>query len=148
MLRRGAAAAADDVDQPFGGKLAQQTGGHLRRLVKTGLAHRIRQAGVRVTTDEGVACHPAQLLDVGTHQGRAQRAVEAHRQRPGVADAVPESGDGLPAQDAARSIGHGAADDQRQALARIVEILVDRKQRGLGVECVKNGFKSIRRCKR
>jgi hypothetical protein len=82
----------------------------------------------------------AQLLDVGPHQRRAQRAVQADGQRPGMAHAVPEGAHGLAAQDAAGGIGHGAADDQRQALAAVGEVFLDGEQRRLGVERVEDGF--------
>ena len=55
-----------------------------------------------------------------------------------MAHAVPKRGDCLPAQNAARRIGDGAADDERQALPAGLKKLVNRKQRGLGVERVKN----------
>ena len=43
---RGAAAAADDVDEPAGRELAEQLAGGLRLLVV--LAEGVRQAGVRI----------------------------------------------------------------------------------------------------
>src|SRR3990167_5340268 len=46
VLGRGAAAAADDIDQPFLGKLAQQARGDVGRFVKTGVAHRVGQAEI------------------------------------------------------------------------------------------------------
>ena len=55
-----------------------------------------------------------------------------------MAHAVPKGGDGLPAQNAARRIGDGAADDERQAFAAGLKKLVNREQRGLGIERVKN----------
>ena len=53
---------------------------------------------------------------------------------------MPEGGDGLAAQNPARRVGDGAADDERQALAGVFKILVDGKQRRLGIERVENGF--------
>ena len=122
----------------------QQAAGHLRRLVKTGVAHRVGQTGVRVAADEGVAGHLGQLLDVRAHQRRAQGAVQAHRQRLGMAHAVPKRGHGLAAQDAPRGVGHGAADDEWQPLTAGFEILVDGKQRRLGVQGVEDGFQQQR----
>ena len=118
------------------GKFAQQAAGDFGGLVKAGLAHGVGQAGVGVAGDEGVARHARELLDVGAHQRRAKRAVQAHRQRLGVAHAVPEGADGLAAEDAAGGVGDRAADDQRQALAAGLKVFVDRKQRRLGVEGV------------
>jgi hypothetical protein len=53
---------------------------------------------------------------------------------------VPEGGDGLAAEDAARGVGDRAADDDGQALAGLVERFVDGEQRGLGVERVEDGL--------
>ena len=52
VLGRGAAAAADDVDQPGCGELAEQLGHVLRALVVA--AELVRQAGVRIGADERV----------------------------------------------------------------------------------------------
>ena len=79
-------------------------------------------------------------MNVGAHQRGAQGAVQANGQGLGVAHAVPKSGHGLAAQDAARSIGHGAADDEGQALTAGFKEFFNGKQRGLGVQGVKNGF--------
>ena len=95
MLGRGAAAAADDVDQAFSSKLVQQTAGVGRCFIKAGVAHRVGQAGVGVAADEGVWCGTMEFLDVGPHQRGAECAVQADRQRLCVAHAVPEGGDGL-----------------------------------------------------
>src|SRR6185369_3048001 len=138
VLRRSAAAAAHDVDQPFGRELAQQPRRDFRCLVEAGLAHRIGQAGVRIAADEGVAGGPRQFLDVRTHQCRAQRAVQADGQRPRMPHAVPERGHRLAAQDAPGRIGHGAAHDKRQALARLLEIFVDGEQGRLRIERVED----------
>ena len=136
----GAAAAAHDVDQTLSGKFVQQAAGHFRRFVKAGLAHGVGQAGVGVTADEGIARHPRQLLDVGAHEGRAQGAVQPHRQRLGVPDAVPKGGHGLAAQDAPRGVSHGAADDEGQAHTTGVKVFVDGKQRRFGVQGVEDGL--------
>ena len=125
MFRCGAAAAAHNVHQPVGDKLAQQPRRHIGRLVKAGLRHGIGQAGIRVTADKCVGGHPAQLLDVGPHEGRTEGAVQADGQRPGVAHAVPEGGDGLARQDASGGVGHGAADDDGQVFAGLLKNLVD-----------------------
>ncbi len=140
MFRCGAAAAAHNVHQPVRDKLAQQPRRHIGRLVKAGLRHGIGQAGIRVTADKCVGGHPAQLLDVGPHEGRTEGAVQADGQRPGVAHAVPEGGDGLARQDASGGVGHGAADDDGQVFAGLLKNLVDGKQRCLGVERVENGL--------
>ena len=89
----------------------------VRRLVEAGLAHRIGQAGVRIDADEGVA-DPRQLRDVRPHQRRAERAVEADRERLRMAHRIPERLDGLAGQGAAGGVGDGAGNHHRQALAR------------------------------
>ena len=76
----------------------------------------------------------------GPHQRRAERAVQADRQRPGVAHAVPERRHRLARQDATRGIGHGARDDHRQALAGVFHQLVEREDRGLRVQRVEDGL--------
>jgi hypothetical protein len=83
-----------------------------------------------------------QLFGVGAHQGGAQRAIEADGERPGVAYRIPEGRHGLARQDAARGVGDGPGDHQRQArgVRVFVEILVDREQRGLAVEGVEDGL--------
>jgi hypothetical protein len=128
------------LTKPLGGELVQQAAGHVRRFVKAGVAHGVGQAGIGVAADEGVARHLGQLLDVRAHEGRAQSAVQAHRQRLGVAHAVPKRGDGLAAQDAPRSVGDGAADDEGQAHTTGVKVFVDGKQGGLGVQGIEDGF--------
>ena len=69
---------------------------------------------------------------------RLVTAVQADRQRLRVAHAVPESRHRLPRQNPPRSVGDGAADDQRQAHVQLFKHLFHRKQRRLGVERVKN----------
>ncbi|MPM08575.1 hypothetical protein SDC9_54888 [bioreactor metagenome] len=140
MIRRGAAAAAHDVHQAFGGELVHQSAGDVGRFVKAGVAHRVGQAGIGVATDEGVGRGLVQLLDVGAHQGCAQRAVQADGQRVGVAHAVPEGGDGLAREDAARGVGDGAADHDGQHFAGGVEGFLHREQGGLGVQGVEDGL--------
>src|SRR3546814_18599503 len=61
------------------------------------------------------------------------------RKRLGMAQAVPEGFGGLARQRAARQVGDGARDHQRQLVADLVEQLVDAEHRGLGVQGVENG---------
>ena len=141
VLGRGAAAAAGDVDEAGVGEFAQQGRGVGRQLVEAGIAHRVGQAGVRVDADEGIG-DSSQLLRIGAHQSGAERAIEADRQRLGMAHRIPEGRHGLARQDAARGVGDGARDHQRQArrLGMLVEILVDREQRRLAVQGVEDGL--------
>ncbi len=53
---------------------------------------------------------------------------------------MPERADRLPRQDAPRGVGDGARDDHRQALAAGLHQLVEREDRGLGVERVEHGL--------
>ena len=57
-----------------------------------------------------------------------------------MAHAVPESGHRLAAENAPGGIGHGAADDEWEALARLLEKLINCEQGGFGVQGVKNGL--------
>ena len=82
VIRRRAAAAADDVDEAAGGEVAQQRAGLVGLLVV--LAERVRQAGVRVAADVALG-DPRELGEVRPHVARAERAVDADAERPGVA---------------------------------------------------------------
>ena len=64
MLRRGAAAAADDIDQTRVGELAKQLGHEFRAFVV--IAEFVRQSGVRIGADEGIG-EPADLRDMRAH---------------------------------------------------------------------------------
>ena len=64
VLRRGAAAAADDVDQPGVGELAEQLRHEFRALVV--VAEFVGQAGIRIGADEGVG-EAADLGDMRAH---------------------------------------------------------------------------------
>jgi hypothetical protein len=113
------------------------------RLVEAGVAHRIGQAGVRVHAQEGVGL-ARQLFDVRAHQRRAQRAVQADGERPGVAHRIPEGLDRLARQDAARRVGDRARDHQRQPVQAgglaLGHDFVDREQRRLRVQRVEDGL--------
>ena len=141
VVRRGAAAATGDVDEARFGKFLEQRRGVGWEFVKAGVAHRVGQAGVRVDTHKGIG-DLRQLFSVRAHQRRAQCAVQANRQRLGVAYRVPERGHGLAGQDTARGIGHGARDHQRQAWLRwmLFVVFVDGEQRGLAVQRIEDGF--------
>ncbi|OIQ78929.1 hypothetical protein GALL_393590 [mine drainage metagenome] len=118
----------------------QQPRGDLGSFVEAGVAHRVGQAGVGVAADEGVGRRLGQLLQIRTHERGAEGAVQAHGQGLGVAHAGPEGRHGLAGENAPGGVGHGAADDDGQALPTGLEPFVDGEQRGLGVEGVENGF--------
>jgi hypothetical protein len=141
VFRRGAAAAAGDVDEAGVGEFAQQGRGVGRQLVEAGVAHRVGQAGVRVDADEGVG-DLRQLFGVRAHQGRAQRAVQADRQRLGVAHRIPEGGTVWP--DRMRPEASVTVPEimigRRGVVRMLVEIQVDREQRRLAVQGVEDGL--------
>ena len=107
MLRRGAAAAADDVDEAGIGELRQHRGRRLRALVVE--AELVGQARIRIGADQRVG-HLADLLDMRPHLARAERAIEADGERLRVAHRMPERRRGLAGQGAAGQIGDRAGD--------------------------------------
>src|SRR5574343_1950200 len=137
VLRRGAAAAADDIDDAALGPALDFGGQLFRRLVVA--AEGIGQAGIRVGRDVAVA-DAGQFLDVLAQFLGAERAVQAEGERLDVVQRIPESFGGLAGQRATGGIGNGARDHHRPAALVHVEELFDGKQRRLGVECVKDGF--------
>ena len=131
VFRRGAATAADDVDQPALRPFAQGLGQLRRRLVIT--AEGIRQAGVGVGRDQTIGL-AGDLLDVAAQLPGTQGAIEAERERPGVAQGIPEGLGSLAGKRATRGVGDRARDHDRATFARVVEIPLDREQRHLGVQ--------------
>ena len=137
VLRRGAAAAAHDVDEAGRGEFAQQLGHRLRAFVVE--AEFVGQAGVRIGADERVG-NARELGDMRAHLPGAERAVEPDRERPRVLHRVPERGRRLAGQHAAGEIGDGARHHHRQADAARLIKLGDGIERGLGVERVEDGL--------
>ena len=136
---RGAAAAADDVDQAGLRELAQQRCRVLGALVVAGLRQRIGQSGIRVRTDVGIG-NARQFLDVRPHQFGAEGAVEAERERTDVSQRVPERGRRLSGEGASALVGDGPGDHHRQALAGFLEPGIDGEQRSFGVQRVEHGL--------
>ena len=137
VLRGGAAAAAEQVDQRLAGELAEH-GGHLvRRLVV--LPELVGQPGVGVGGDEAVG-DAGQLGDVGPQVGGTERAVEPDDERAHVAHAVPERLGRLPGQGAAAGVGDGARDPHRPAALLLLEERLEGEDRRLGVEGVEDGL--------
>ena len=139
VLGRGAAAAADDVDEAALREFAHQPRGLGGRLVVAGVGHRVRQPRVGVARHEALG-HPRDLLEVRPHQRRAERAVQAHRQRLRVAHRVPERRRRLSRERAPGGVRDRAGDDDRQPPAHGVERLLEAEQRRLGVQRVEHGF--------
>ena len=77
-----------------------------------------------------------QLFDIGPHVARAQRAVDADAERPGVGDGHPERVDRLARERPSAAIGDGDRYHQRQADPLLVEHVLDSHNPGLGVERV------------
>ncbi|MND47723.1 hypothetical protein D3C80_386240 [compost metagenome] len=137
VARRGAAAAADNVEEAALGELFDDLGGLRRQFVV--LAEFVRQAGVRVRRHVG-ACLVRQLFEVRAQLAGAEGAVQANGNRLGVGHGVPEGFGGLARQGAARSVGDGAGNHDRQFDAQFFEYALYGKDRGLGVEGVEDGF--------
>ena len=112
VLGRRAAAAADDVDQPGLGELAEVAARVGRLLVV--LAEGVGQAGVRVAGR--VRRRDArEVLDERPHLRRAERAVDADDQRVGVLDRGPERLDGLPGEVPPAAVDGRERDPERQS---------------------------------
>ena len=129
------AAAADDIDQPLSreiGDLARHRGGAF--IV---FAHFVGQTRVRIGADQGVG-DLGQFGQVRAHRVGAKGAVQPDSQRPGVADRVPERRRRLSRQGAARQVGDGAGNHDRQDRAGLLEHLVGGEDRGLGVQRVED----------
>ncbi|SAJ11799.1 Uncharacterised protein [Enterobacter cloacae] len=137
MLRRGAAAAADDVEETRFGPFAD-----LRRHgvgIQIVLTKRVRQTGVRVGGDVAL-CDARKLLHVLAQLVRPQRTVEAKGERFGVAQGVIKRFGCLAGKCAPRGVGDGAGNHDRQVDAQRLELLFHRVNRGFSVEGVEYGF--------
>ena len=135
MIGRGAAASADEVDEA----VARECGDGLRHRLGclVVLAERVGQAGVRVAGDETVG-DAREVGDVGAHLVGAERAVESDGERARVTHRVPERLARLPRQGAAGGVGDRAGDDDGPAPPAFLEQLLQREDRGLRVERVKD----------
>ncbi|MNF56871.1 hypothetical protein D3C84_383730 [compost metagenome] len=81
-----------------------------------------------------------QLFEVRAQFAGAEGAVQADGNRLGVGHGVPERFGGLARQGAARGVGDGAGNHDRQFNAQLLEHALHGEDRGLGVEGVENGF--------
>ena len=135
VVRRRAAAAADDVDQAAPGELL-----HDRRHLLGGLvvlAERVGQPRVRVAGDETVG-DAGDLGEVRPDLVRAESAVEADGDRPRVPDRVVERLGDLPRQGATGRVRDGARDDDRPAPRILLEQRLAGEDRRLRVEGVED----------
>ena len=130
VLRRRAAAAADDVDEAVPRELTEEAARVLRPLVVQ--AELVRQARVRI------AGHPRrrdlrEVLDERAHLRRPERAVDADHERARVLDRDPERLDRLAREVAAALVDGGEREPERQ-LGRDVLRGGDRRLRVQRVE--------------
>ena len=123
VLRRRAAAAADDVHEPVARELAEEPARVGRVLVVA--AQRVRQARVRIARDPRRR-DVRELLDERPHLLAAERAVEADDQRPRVLDRRPERLRSLSREVAAAPVDGGEGEPERQ-LRRLVDRRGDRR---------------------
>ena len=135
VLGRGAAAAADDVDEAGVRELAEQAGHVFRALVVA--AELVGQAGIGIGADERVG-EARDLGDMRAHLLRAERAVQPDRERRGVAHRIPERLRRLAGEQPAGAIGDRAGDHHRHVDAACLRDLRDRVDRRLGVERVED----------
>ncbi|RMR97359.1 hypothetical protein ALP75_205063 [Pseudomonas syringae pv. actinidiae] len=137
VRRRGATAAADDVQKAALSEFFDD----LRRLARQFVvfAERVGQAGVGVRRHMRVGL-VGQLLQVRTQFAGTQGAVQADRDRLGMADRVPERFGGLARQGAAGGVGDGAGNHDRQFKTQFLEHTLHGKDGCFGVEGVEDGF--------
>ena len=134
---RGAAAAADQVDQAGLGPLAQLRSGLVGRLVVA--AELVGEPGIGVGADPRLG-DPREIGEVRAHVRRAEGAVEPDAERRGMGERQPERLDGLAVEQAARAVGDGARDEDGQPGSAGLEHLVQRHQRRLGVQRIEDGL--------
>ena len=134
---RGAAAAAEDVDQAVAGEGLEDGRGVFGAFGEARRRKRIRQAGVRIAGDVDVGLL-RQFGDVRAHLFAAEGAVHADADRLGVADGVPEGFGRLARERATGLVGDRAGDHHRQAEAAGLEGLVDGEERRLEDERVED----------
>ncbi len=135
VLGRGAAAAADDIDQTRAGEFAEQFRHEGRALVVA--AERIGQSGVRIGADQRIG-DPPDLGDMGAHLARAERAIKPDRERLRVRDRGPERFRRLPRERAARPVRDGAGDHHRQADRPLRKQRLEREDRSLRIQGVED----------
>ena len=135
MLRRGAAAAADDVHQTGVGEFREQRRHELGRLVVA--SKFVRQPGIRIGTDQRIGDTP-DLGDVSAHFLGAERAVEPDRKRRGMLYRIPERRRRLPGQQPAGAIRNRTGDHDRQPHAACLADIRDGGDRRLGVQRVED----------
>ena len=104
----------------------------------------VGQAGIGMRADQRVG-DAGQFGDIGAQLLGAQRAIEADGEGVGVAHRMPERFRRLARQRAARQIGDGAGNPDRQAHAQFVERFLDGEDRGLGSSACRRSSRSSAR---
>ena len=137
VVGRGAAAAADDIDQARGGKLFDQRRHRLGSFVVA--AEFIGQPGIGISADQRIG-DARQFGDVRAHFLGAKRAIEPDRQRRGMRHRIPERFRRLAGEKPPGAVGDRAGDHDRHADAACGEFLGDGVDRRLGVERVEDGL--------
>ena len=139
VIRRRAAATADDVQPSLLGPVAELRGERFGRLGESGRRQRVGQAGVRVSADMERR-KMREFLDVRAHFLGSERAVQPDAEQREVCNGIKERFGGLAGQGASAQVGDRARDHDRQADLFIGEILRDGVERGFAVERVENGL--------
>ncbi len=135
MRRRGAAAAAQNVDEAAFRELLHQPGHVFRAFVVE--AKFVGQAGVGIGADHRVG-DARQLGQMRAHFASAERTIEADGERRGMLHRMPEGGRRLARQRTPGKVGDGARNHHRQRLADFLEHGFDAGIGGLGVQRVED----------
>ena len=137
MLRRRAAATAEDVDLALvRPRLHQRCGGVWRFIV---LAQLVGQAGIGIDHHQRIG-ELGQQLHMRAQLFRTEAAIEPDRHRAGMANRVPERLDRVARQVAARKVGQRHAHHDRHLAAQLALQLLHREDARLGVERVEHGL--------
>ena len=135
VVRRRAAAAADDVDQTVLRPAFEQARHEFGALVI--LAHLVGKTGIGIDADIRVG-DMRDLIDRRPELLGAEGAIEPDRERLEMLHRVPEGLRGLAREIAPGEIGDGAGDHDGKLDAQFVEHLLDGEARRLGVQRVEH----------
>ena len=128
VVRRRAAAAADDVDEAVAGETADLRRHRLGAFVV--LAEGVGKAGVGIGADERVG-RRRDLFEVLAHGARAERTVEADGEGLGVPDRMPEGGRRLAGERASGAVGDRAGDHDGKRRLRSAKVSSQAKMAAL-----------------
>ena len=133
---RGAATAADDIDQPFADVFAHLLRHLLGRLVVAAKGIGQARIGIGRYIIRRVG---SQLSEEGEHIRSTKRTVEAHGEDGSMADGSQKGFERLARKGAAALVGNGDAQHKRYGLA-MLEGALDGVDGRLGIERIKDGF--------